>query len=332
MQNLSYAKTFLFLFLRLNLYILHSLCFYFNKSLRIIHYYKNLTVSSLQVLPALESVCPGLPIPICYHSSHKETAESVLVLEDLGGKGFKIEALTRGLTLMQATAALRALAKVHAASLLYQTKENINMRQKFPYLLSPEQALASFQSLVNRGLPLLVKFLENKIEHKAIRDQLQEYQSEEKVTSVIEKAFEQSPKLNTLVHCDFWVNNLLFGGSDFQTSCCIIDWQLVTYGRPAIDLSLLLTTSLNPNVRRASKKTLLMTYWTEFKSHLNEAGYDVDELVQGYDMLELEEDLKSAEAMAALVMVGSVDLALGVPEREERVLTILKDYFENGVL
>ena len=273
-----------------------------------------------------------MPIPICYHASHKETAESVLVLEDLSSKGFKIEALTRGLSLPQAASALRALAKIHAASVVYQSKEKVDMRKKFPYLLSPEQALASFQSLVNRGLPLLVKFLQNKSEHKLVRDKLQEYQSENMVSNVIKKSFESSNKLNTLVHCDFWVNNLLFCGTDDDPLCCIIDWQLVTYGKPAIDLALLLTTSLNTDVRRDSRKTLITTYWTEFKSHLAEMGRGDDQLVKDYELADLEVDLKSAEAMAALVMVGSVDLALGVPEREERVLSILRDYFQDKIL
>lgn len=282
------------------------------------------------MLPALESVCPGLPIPICYHASHKETAESVLVLEDMTSKGFTPEALTRGLSVTQASSAIRAIAKIHAASVVYTVKRNVNMREKFPYLLTPEQALASFHSLVKRGLPLLIKFLQNKPEHKAIREKLQDYQDEEKISAVIQRAFKPSNKVNTLVHCDFWVNNLLFGGQDEETMCCVIDWQLVTYGSPSIDLALLLTTSLTPDVRRDSRQALLSTYWTQFKSHLTDFGCDGS--VKDYGMTELDEDVRKSEAMAGLVMVGSVDLALGVPEREDRVLSILKDYFEDSIL
>lgn len=255
----------------------------------------------------------------------------MLVLEDLCAKGFTTESLTRGLSFAQASAALRALAKIHAASVLYKHKEKVNIRAKFPYLLTPEQALSSFQSLVNRGLPLLIKFLQNKPEHKAIRVKLQDYLSTNKITDVIENAFKPSTKLNTLVHCDFWVNNLLFCGKDDDNYlCCIIDWQLVTYGSPAIDLALLLTTSLSPDVRHDFKTPLLSVYWTEFKSHLSNFG--CPDLVMDYDLSDLTNELKRTEAMAALVMVGSVDLALGIPEREERVLSVLRDYFEQRIL
>ena len=252
------------------------------------------------------------------------------MLEDLTTREFRIESLTRGLSLSQATAAVRALAKIHAASIGYKTKNKIDMRQKFPYLLTVDQALSSFQSLISRGLPLLIAFLQKKDEHKAIREKLQTYNNKNRIPIIIKRAFELSSKLNTLVHCDFWVNNLLFCSKGNETLCCIIDWQLVTYGSPAIDLALLMTTSLAPDIRRDYRKVLITSYYTELKHHL--ADFGCGAIMEDYDIVDLEEDMKRTEAMAALVMVGSVDLALGIPKREERVLSMLADYFERNVL
>ncbi|KAF2366413.1 Protein of unknown function DUF227 [Trinorchestia longiramus] len=282
-----------------------------------------------EVLPALETIIPDLPLPICYYASFSQKSESVLVLEDLTSKGFYTESLSKGLTMAQGIAAVRALAKIHAASLLYSAKHNVDIRQKFPYLLSAAQASASFHSLVERGLPLLIKFLQRKSEHKTIRHMLQAYQEGSRMSDVIRKAFQPSAKLNTMVHCDFWANNLLFAGED-QILCCLIDFQLVTYGSPAIDLALLLSTSFTPDVRRDSRQTLLSVYWSDFSTLVRERGGSG--LIKDCTLADLEEDMKTAEAMSALVMVGSVDLALGVPEREERVLCILRDYFEAKIL
>ena len=254
----------------------------------------------------------------------------MLVLEDLTSRGFHTASLTQGLSLSQASIALRSIAKIHAASVAYAKKRKIDFRKKFPYLLTVDQALASFKSLVSRGLPLLVKFLQNKPEHKTVRDKLQNYLLGDKIESVIRNAFEPSEKINCLVHCDFWVNNLLFKKKDDKELCFLIDWQLVTYGSPAIDLALLFTTSLAADIRRDYRKTLVTTYWTELKHHLLELG--AEEALADCDVLDLEEDMKKTEAMAALVMVGSVDLALGVPQREDRVLNILKDFFEANIL
>ncbi|KAA0200654.1 EcKinase 3 [Hyalella azteca] len=284
----------------------------------------------LQVLPALEAIIPALPLPICYYASCSEKSESVLVLEDLTSKGFFTESLSKGLSLPQGIAAVKALAKVHAASFLYSAKNNYDIRQKFPYLLTAAQASASFHSLVERGLPLLIKFLQKKSQYKTTREKLQKYQEGTRMAEVIQKAFKPSPKLNTLVHCDFWANNLLFAGEEPQILCCLIDWQLVTYGSPAIDLALLLSTSFTPDVRRDSRHTLLSVYWSDFSAHVADGGGA--ELLKNCALEDLMDDMTRAEAMSALVMVGSVDLALGVPEREDRVLSILNDFFEAEIL
>lgn len=176
----------------------------------------------------------------------------------------------------------------------------------------------------------MLKFLQKKNQHKAVREKLQKYQEGSKLADAIERAFQPSPKLNTLVHCDFWANNLLFAGEEDQMICCLIDWQLVTYGSPTIDLALLLCTSLTPDTRRDSRLSLLSGYWSDFSCIVRDGGGG--SLIQNVTLADLEEDLKRAESMAALVMVGSVDLALGVPEREDRVLSILKDFFENNIL
>lgn len=268
--------------------------------------------------------------PDLYFAKHKEAAESILVLDDMCQHGYKVPELTDGMTSAQTRAALVTVANFHAATVALQHKEGKNLQEEFPYLLSVDQSVESFNCLVERGLPLLLKFLESRKDQAQVREGLTRY-SGPRAAQVLREVLAPSDKLNTLVHCDFWCNNLLFKEvEDAAARCCIIDWQMVMYGRPAIDVALLLTTSLEPAERRKHGSELLAAYWDAFMARLSKFGIESKALK--YTKQDLEADFRAAQAMAALVVVGSVDIALGTPGREERVLNLLADLLEQGVL
>ncbi|XP_071515209.1 uncharacterized protein [Panulirus ornatus] len=267
--------------------------------------------------------------PDLYYAKHKEAAESILVLADMCQRGFKVQDLTEGLTVSQAQSALTTLANVHAAAFTLEVKEKKPLQERYPYLLSMEQATESFHCLVDRGLPLLLKFLESRKDRAAVRETLVRY-SGERTAEVFRGVLAPSEKLNTLVHCDFWCNNLLFKKEGDDTRCCIIDWQMVTYGRPAIDVAMLICTSLEASERRKHAPQLVSGYWDAFISRLTKFGIEKEAIK--FTKEDLEADFKAAQAMSALVVVGSVDIALGNAAREERVLELLTDLMNEGVL
>ncbi|XP_076054666.1 uncharacterized protein LOC143033287 [Oratosquilla oratoria] len=291
-----------------------------------------------EILPALKDIeqkylpeeeAGRLAVPECFHAVYRPGAESILVLSDLKVEGYAILDLTKGLSQKQAELALGQLAKIHAASYAMQVKENIKLEDKFPYLMTVDQAVTSFQSLVDRGLPLLLRFLENKTEHKAVLDVLHRYTGQ-RASEVFRKVLTPSDKLNVLVHNDFWCNNLLFGKEEEEETCRIIDWQMIMMGRPSIDLALLLCTSVPPKVRRDHASTILSSYWEAFLARIR--LYGIEEKTLKYTLENLKEDYESAQAMAAMVIVGSVDIALGVQAREERVLELVADLASSSIL
>ncbi|XP_063597497.1 uncharacterized protein LOC134774113 [Penaeus indicus] len=268
--------------------------------------------------------------PKLYYAKHKQASESILVLEDMCQHGYQVEDLTKGLSQDQIKAAITALANVHAAAVALEVKEKKPLKERYPYLLSMEQAVESFTCLVDRGLPLLLKFLESRKDYAAVREGLQKYQGQKMAADVFRKVLTPSERINTLVHCDYWCNNLLFKNGEERTDCCIIDWQMVTYGRPAIDLAFLISTSLETGERRKHCPELLSHYWQAFTSRLSK--YDIKQESHKYSREDLEADFKAAQTMAGLVVVGSVDIALGFPAREERVLELLADLLKGGIL
>ena len=85
-----------------------------------------------------------------------------------------------------------------------------------------------------------------------------------------------APRPWTLQHCDFRVDNLLFGGP----RVVVVDWQTIKVGPGVADLAYFLGASLVPELRRSAEADLV----AEYRQRMAAAGaeLDADELWRGY--------------------------------------------------
>jgi hypothetical protein len=194
-----------------------------------------------------EQLAPRVAIrtPVCFVSSYDEsTGGFILVLESLlpaaGVDQFE------GLELEQAVLAATELAGLHAP--LWDAAPP-------PWLARDmDDASAAFQQEMLAAL--FVGFLDRHGD-----------QVSSSARSVIEWLM---PRLGvylagrggpqTIIHGDYRTDNLIFGGRGGAVPLATVDWQTVAHGCGALDLAYLLTTSLEPEVRRAREHELLETY------------------------------------------------------------------------
>lgn len=206
-----------------------------------------------------------------------EAPESILVLQDMRPLGFRAAHFTRGLKLSEAKCAVLAIANVHALSLAFKIKENINLNEKYPFLFQTSKATESYQHLVEQGLPQLFQFLESKSGCDKELAALAKIRPHTK--NIIENLLQPIEPLGLITHTDFWSNNLLFK-KDIQNekddNCVILDWQMVTYSRPTNDIALLLISSLPSNIRRECTEKLLDLYYTAMKTNLKKFSIDIE--------------------------------------------------------
>lgn len=127
--------------------------------------------------------------------------------------------------------------------------------------------------------------------------------------------------MGLMTHTDFWCNNLMFGERD---QCVILDWQMISYSRPTNDVALLLVSSLSTETRRNHSNELVDIYWEALTTHANKLGVDVEGQLE-YSRYDLDEDMKESKLLAVLLCIGSVDVALGNEETEQRLLDLLTD-------
>lgn len=137
--------------------------------------------------------------------------------------------------------------------------------------------------------------------------------------------------LSLITHTDFWCNNLLFKSNDDSCECAILDWQMVTYSRPTNDVALLLVSSLPTELRRRHTAALLDHYWDSLTKTSAALGLDVSAELN-YTRFDLDRDYRRSQLLALLLCIGSVDVALGDPMTEQRLIDVLEDLHNDGVL
>lgn len=137
--------------------------------------------------------------------------------------------------------------------------------------------------------------------------------------------------MSLITHTDFWCNNLMFLNKSENCECIILDWQMVTFSRPTNDIALLLISSVPAELRRQHTETLLDKYWGHLTQTCKKLGLDVETELE-YDRKKLGQDYKRSQLLALLLCIGSIDVALGDPFTEERLLELLKDLHADGVL
>ncbi|XP_072399777.1 uncharacterized protein [Diabrotica undecimpunctata] len=278
-----------------------------------------------------------LPIPKCYYAHYTagtndpepNPPESVLVLENIKPLGYNSADFARGLTLRQTKSAVESIAQIHALSLCIKVKEGKPITERYPFLFQTNRASDSYQQLVERGLPQLSQFLERRSGLEEVLAALNELRSHTK--DIIENLLAPEEPMALITHTDFWCNNLMFKEDEDNCICAILDWQMVTYSRPTNDLALLLNSSVPAELRRLHTGSLLDGYWASLVETCRKLKLDVENEL-GYDRKKLEEDFKKSQLLALLLCIGSVDLAIGNAQMEERLLELLKDLFEDGLL
>lgn len=281
-----------------------------------------------------------LPVPECYHTYYSPAGgtddspvppESMLVLQDLTEPNFKKVEFSEGLTLDEAKSAMCAIACIHAHSLSMEFVDKLSLPERYPFLFQTIKATDSYQQLVERSLPLLTDFLKNIPELEVVLKTLLILRPRTK--DIISTLLAPESPLASITHTDFWSNNLLFNIQDKQPEvpCYILDWQMVTYSRSTNDLALLLVSSVPTEIRREHTETLLNTYWSKLTWTCSQLGLNISKDL-GYTREDLDKDYRKSQLLALLLCIGSVNIALGNPRTEQRLIDVLHDLYNDGIL
>lgn len=129
----------------------------------------------------------------------------------------------------------------------------------------------------------------------------------------------------------------------------MLDWQMITYSRPTNDIALLITSSLPSSIRRQHTTKLLDLYYNLLKTNCHKLSLDI-ELDLQYSRNKMECDFRwvvkinrrsvnavnvlsfrKSQLLSFLLCIGSIDVALGHDETEQRLLDVLQDFYKDNI-
>jgi hypothetical protein len=224
-----------------------------------------------------------------------------LALENLGPPAAPEALMARGLSRVQATAAVRTLAVVHSMAAV--------VGERGPGTAHPCQE--AYPWLLTAGSPHLVEAVRIGIDSLGRLVALHwphglpgtgpclPSLGAVDVPAVLIRAH-ATATCATLCHGDVWAGNLLFRPprpASTQPRAFLVDWQFAMWGNPLYDVALLLLSSLPTARRRDWQDDLLVAYHRTLTAHC-----DV-----GYSLADCRRDFALALPAAAVVALATVE-------------------------
>ncbi|KAH8339398.1 hypothetical protein KR074_004495 [Drosophila pseudoananassae] len=224
-----------------------------------------------QLLPQIQKYATKKLYPKCYYSRN-----DILVLEDLT-INYRHLKPSENYTKEHYKVVLEHLADMHASSIAWEEKDNINVDQLNKDVLV-ELHVSAGNSWYMTGLKATV-FLASR--HPQLQTKEAQYFINNKLYNLLTKAEElvkpSKTIRNVFCHRDTWDRNILYQfpseSSTQPSACCIVDFQLAKFCSPTLDVLFLLYIVASAKVREEIYDECLEHYYNSLKSHLIRLGF-----------------------------------------------------------
>ncbi|XP_016840741.1 uncharacterized protein LOC100123381 isoform X1 [Nasonia vitripennis] len=265
-----------------------------------------------QIAPRLYSYAPGTGsfAPRCYLAK-----EDVIVLEDLGAKGFAVVD-DNGILLAEERlkAAARAQARLHAASYVTESiliKEQGKTFRDLAPTACQERVLDKTAEQLDLSKLLIVEWLARTV---AGRNEPAAECAEllaGSLDGVFDWLYFENGKNLVICHGDTWSFNMMFDESE-PPKCRLVDFQLTRYAPRAFDLAQMIYFTTTGETRAKYEDSAVEAYHLEFCETLRKNGF---EPISTLAELQAEyEEARLAALFAAAIYYPSLMLSKEVHE------------------
>lgn len=232
-----------------------------------------------------------------------------IVLENLRTAGYKGIPKKMWLDLEHCKVSLKSLAKFHTAGILYEQRESkergnkYKLDDQYPELLKDvifagdeNPAALFFKSSLEGIFQLISLIAENGVSKTAFAEKL-----EGAVSEILSADNELDQIRKTLLHGDLWSNNFLYCYQDKSpVSSKLLDFQIIKYGPPSLDVLGFLYTNTRKQFRQEFAEDLLEYYYTTFGDILASKGMDISEVLPKEEFRSVCEGVKIAAKLQAI--------------------------------
>uniref|UniRef100_A0A1A9VLX7 CHK domain-containing protein n=1 Tax=Glossina austeni TaxID=7395 RepID=A0A1A9VLX7_GLOAU len=236
-----------------------------------------------------------------YKFSSTDYMNEVICMDDLQPQGFYLFDRFAPLTYDHVTILMRIYGKLHATSLV--------IKDENPELLSELQKMQDifvqqkdYEPLNNYFESLKVNVLEciDKQREHDYWSKLNEYLNSatifELMLSILDS--KSSEPYSVICHGDCWINNIMYKyENDRIKDACLIDWQIMRYASPVIDLMYFLMCCTTGEFRQKYFQNMIDIYHKSATDHIKRLGADADKL---YSRIGLDKELRGKGAIGLL--------------------------------
>ena len=215
-------------------------------------------------------------LPQCIYADEKSSTESVLVLHNISQQGFKLCQWKYRAPLEYTVAAIREIARFHTKGYVMKERNRdeffdfVRTIQEVRYESDPENIIKLvINSSMNRG----VDYLRDHGHGGEFYDKLRSKFENGYQTVMLEIVKPEEP-LATLCHGDFTLNNTFFKREDGELKVMLIDFAMIRYGSPVIDLSTFLSLHCAEELDKDMIDNALKVYHDSLKESLEENGIE----------------------------------------------------------
>jgi aminoglycoside phosphotransferase (APT) family kinase protein len=241
-----------------------------------------------------------VPIPRAYHCEISADAlDFALIMADEtpAEPGDQIQ----GCSPAQARLAARAIAGLHGPLWCDPTIAD------FPYTVMPKPSPES-ASMLGEVMNSASELALNEIGHLLTEQDRATFVD---ATALTETWLLLEPDRYSVLHGDYRIDNLLFTPDDSRVS--IVDWQSLTVGLPARDLTYFTATSMQPELRREMERELVLIYHQSLRTYC----------VSGYDLETCWHDYRLGALQATLICGLGAAFTPAPNERAERMIVAM---------
>ncbi|XP_065158163.1 uncharacterized protein [Atheta coriaria] len=222
--------------------------------------------------------------------SYLVNPESFIVLEDLSKKGFSMVDQLSHENIVQL---MKTLARFHSSSIIFEERRSFpgkpyKLIDHFPDELkettfSPVEGSARYKWGISTSKAVANTILMQSQSYTQIAEDFLKFAQ----TDIFEYVFPSKKFRNVICHADLWKNNALFKNTSNGTDeCVLIDYQLVRYTPPALDVMTALHVNCSTSYLKDNMKELLNTYYNTFKDCLQKHGVSIDVVFKGNEFQE----------------------------------------------
>ncbi|XP_067622962.1 uncharacterized protein [Eurosta solidaginis] len=247
-----------------------------------------------RLLNELRKLTPTIWCAQCYFTRH-----DLFVMQNIADMGYEpIQNPGEFLTKSQMDMLFKSLATMHACSIIYEVKYQVNIGEQLKDVLR-EMTVSPNVRFYTAGVKAILAVA--RIHPKYQSNELQNFIAESlprKLDTVYEMMNPSNDYRNVFCHRDLWSGNLFYHKSQpDKVSVVLVDYQLARYSPPAIDVLMVVYLNITPEQRYTMKGWCYDTYYRYFADELKQQELEPE---QEISRVEFEKSLKALELWGAL--------------------------------